>query len=184
MGCMLFERWGATDDELLLTLPGDDLLDRPYLSATRSVTVGGTPSETLTWLTQMGTGRAGWYSYDLIDNFGRPSARRLNDEWRVTEAGETIPAGPISFDVVHLVEGPPAEFVLAVADHTVAGHTIGFTLAYRAVARDNGTQTRLISRARAHVSGPLSTVINPLLAAGDGLMVRRQLLGLQKRCGQ
>lgn len=189
MGLMLFDRWGASDDEVASSLPGDDLLTEPYLSATRSITVDGTPTEVLAWLTQMGTGRAGWYSYDLIDNFGRPSARRLNEAWRVTKAGDSVPAGPISFAVVHLSAGPPAELVLAVPDRSVARHRIGFTLAYRAVAcrtvaGRGGAQTRLISRARADVTGPLGPLINPLLAAGDGLMVRRQLLGLQNRCGR
>ncbi len=44
---------------------------------TRAVTIGAPPSEIWPWLVQIGYGRAGWYSYDRIDNDGRPSATRI-----------------------------------------------------------------------------------------------------------
>jgi hypothetical protein len=70
-------RWGATDDELRRAMPGDELVTRPSFNATRAVTVQAQPSVIWPWIVQIGFGRAGWYSYDLLDNLGRPSARRI-----------------------------------------------------------------------------------------------------------
>lgn len=198
---MVFENWGATEAEQLADMPGDELLVDPSMSATRSVSLRCPPDQAIDWLAQMGTGRAGWYSYDLIDNFGRRSARRLNPSWRVERVGDLMPAGPISFEVKHLTTSrvqtggdrrpastadgavPADELVIAVLDRTLAGHRIDFTLAYRAEAEGPGNRCRLVSRARANVAGPLSAPANLALAIGDGFMVRRQLLGLQERCG-
>jgi hypothetical protein len=181
------ERWGATDDEVAASMPGDDLIGEPGMSATRSISLAKPPDEVFSWLAQMGTGRAGWYSYDLIDNFGRRSARELRPDWMVSEAGDTVPGGPISFDVAELDR--PHHLVLALLGRRLAGHTIDFTLAFtlaELTAPGGGADagTRLVSRARASIRGPLGPVANPALCIGDGLMVRRQLLGLADRCGR
>ena len=55
-------------------MPGDELVTRPTFNATRAVTVAAPPSVIWPWIVQIGFGRAGWYSYDLLDNLGRPSA--------------------------------------------------------------------------------------------------------------
>jgi hypothetical protein len=36
-------RWGATDDELRRTLPGDDLLRESLVGSTRAVTIAASP---------------------------------------------------------------------------------------------------------------------------------------------
>jgi hypothetical protein len=70
-------RWGATDAELGRALPGDELVDSPTFDATRAITIGAPPAQVWPWLVQVGVNRAGWYSYDLLDNLGRPSARQV-----------------------------------------------------------------------------------------------------------
>ena len=35
------------------------------------------PAEVYPWLAQMGFGKAGWYSYDWLDNLGRKSATEI-----------------------------------------------------------------------------------------------------------
>jgi hypothetical protein len=183
---MLFEHWGATDDERQDDLPGDELIADPPVSATRSISLGAEPDEVFGWLAQMGFGKAGWYSYDLLDNLGRRSARQLEPAWQATEAGASVPGGPISFAVTHLER--PHHLVLAVLDQGVARHRIDFTLAYRLkrldADTDTGPGTRLVSRARIRVDGPIGWPLTALLGAGDGVMVRRQLLGLAERCGR
>ena len=66
-------RWGATDDEVAASMPGDNLLRADAPSTTRAVTIRATPDEVFPWLLQIGLGRGGWYSYDRIDNDGKPS---------------------------------------------------------------------------------------------------------------
>ena len=70
--------WGSTAAEVARAMPGDDVVDRPSFIATRAVTVAAPPENIYPWLVQMGVGRAGWYSYDLLDNLGRRSAERLD----------------------------------------------------------------------------------------------------------
>src|SRR2546422_155339 len=84
-------RWGATDDEVQRALPGDDNVPQPTFNATRAVTVDAQPEEIWPWLIQIGAGRAGWYSYDLLDNLGHPSAERIIPEFQQLAVGDLIP---------------------------------------------------------------------------------------------
>lgn len=71
-------------------MPGDELVARPHFNATRAITVHAGPEHIWPWLLQMGLGRAGWYSYDTIDNLGRPSARRILPEYQEPQAGARV----------------------------------------------------------------------------------------------
>lgn len=42
------------------------------------------------WLMQMGTGRAGWYSHDWIDNLGRPSYQFIEPQLQNTPIGTSL----------------------------------------------------------------------------------------------
>ena len=45
-------------------------------------------------LVQMGRGRAGWYSIDIVDNGGARSARELHPELADLAVGDVLPATP------------------------------------------------------------------------------------------
>ena len=60
--------WGATDDEVDETLPGDDLVGQAKYRATHAVTIAATPEQVWPWLVQMGQGRGGLYSCDWLEN--------------------------------------------------------------------------------------------------------------------
>ena len=64
-------RWGATDDEVHRTMPGDGLIP-DAASTTRAITIAAPAEQVWPWLVQLGYGRGGWYSYDWIDNDGQP----------------------------------------------------------------------------------------------------------------
>ena len=72
--------WGATPGEVLSRMPGDDLLPHAQFRCTRAVTIDAPPVAVWPWLVQVGCGRGGWYSNDLLDNLGRPSAREILSE--------------------------------------------------------------------------------------------------------
>jgi hypothetical protein len=84
-------RWGATDEEVARPLPGDTVLARPGFSATRAITIRARPEQIWPWLLQIGTGRAGWYSYDQLDNAGIPSATEIIPELQDLQVGDLIP---------------------------------------------------------------------------------------------
>jgi hypothetical protein len=61
-------RWGARDDEVHGTLPGDEFIESPRYQTTRAITTNAPASEVWPWLVQMGQGRGGFYSYDWLKN--------------------------------------------------------------------------------------------------------------------
>ena len=97
------------------TFPGDGLITAPRKTITHCITINA-PSEMIwPWLIQMGAGRAGWYSYDRIDNGGRPSARQIISELQHLEAGEIMPAIPNTKDAFIVREVHPGRAIILVA---------------------------------------------------------------------
>jgi hypothetical protein len=82
-------RWGATNEEVHRAMPGDDLLPEGA-STTRAITIAAPPEQVWPWLVQLGYGRAGWYSYDWIDNDAQPSADRIIPELQQLQVGDQI----------------------------------------------------------------------------------------------
>ena len=88
-------------------MPGDDLL-AGAASTTRAISVAAPPEQVWPWLVQLGYGRAGWYSYDWIDNDGHRSANRIIPELQelgsgpipmlpgIGRSGRSSPTGPWS----------------------------------------------------------------------------------------
>lgn len=90
---MIFRSVRARRDERLRPLPGDDLL-ADARSLTHAITIRRPPRDVWPWLVQMGAGRAGWYSYDFMDNGHRHSARRLLSGLQQAKVGDVFPALP------------------------------------------------------------------------------------------
>ena len=84
-------RWGATNEEVARPQPGDDVLARPGFRATRAITIRARPEHIWPWLVQIGSGRAGWYAFDRIDNAGVPSAHRIVPELQDLKVGDLVP---------------------------------------------------------------------------------------------
>lgn len=98
---------GATRAERLRALPGDGLIPGERATTTMATTIPAPPAAVWPWLAQMGADRAGWYSFDRLDNGGRPSATTLNPEWATVAEGDrftTVP-GRSWFDVAHAEPG-------------------------------------------------------------------------------
>jgi hypothetical protein len=177
---VILENWGATPAEQNGPVIGDDLCPNPGVSATRCITIDAPPNEVFPWLRQMGFGRAGWYSYDWIDNLGRRSARKIEPTWQTVTSGDSVPGGPIDFEAV-VVESP-RHLVLRVGGSGSGRMTrrLCFTLAYE--LRDHASGTRLVTRMRARIDLPGGRfVARFILGPGDGIMLRRQLLNVKRR---
>jgi proline iminopeptidase len=98
-------RWGATADEVQRPYPADDLVPGGSRGSTMAVTIDAPPRQVWPWLVQMGHGRAGWYSWDRLDNFGAHSADRIHPEWQDVSVGDRLqstPDGSHWFDVAAL----------------------------------------------------------------------------------
>ena len=86
-----FELCRASAEERRRRLPGDELVPHPKLTITHAITVNAPPGAVWPWVIQMGSGRAGWYAYDHIDNAGVPSARRIVLELQHLAVGDVMP---------------------------------------------------------------------------------------------
>jgi proline iminopeptidase len=86
--------WGASEQELVDPYPGAEVIAGGKRGATIATTISGTPAQLWPWLVQMGCTRAGWYSWDRLDNGGVPSAQRIHREWQSIELGDRLPSSP------------------------------------------------------------------------------------------
>jgi hypothetical protein len=84
------QHWGATDEEVAGPYPGADLVPEGKRSGTMAVTIEASSEQVWPWLVQMGWDRGGWYSWDRLDNGGRPSATEVHPEWQDVAVGDQL----------------------------------------------------------------------------------------------
>jgi hypothetical protein len=172
-------RWGATPAEAAAALPGDALLPRAQYKSTRAITIGAPPDAVWPWLVQVGCQRAGFYSNDLLDNLGHPSATTIVPSLQKLEVGQWVPMSPAATPTertafkVHSFE--LAEWLLWSKPDS--------TWAWRLTATGDGG-TRLVTRIHAVYDwrNPLMGLLGVLLMEfGDFAMLRRMLRGIKAR---
>ena len=166
--------WGATPAEVGRALPSDGLVTDPTFDATRAITLEAPPEQVWPWLVQMGLTRAGWYSYDLLDNLGRPSARHIVPELQGLAPGDIVPMSP---------NGKQGMKVLSVdaPASMVWGDPGGTTWAWQLDETVTGG-TRLVTRVRSRYRWLSPSIAFSLLVEfGDIWMMRKMLLNLRER---
>jgi uncharacterized protein YndB with AHSA1/START domain len=120
------KNWGATSRERDETLPGDGVVPDAHGRSTMAVTIDAPPADVWPWLVQMGHTRAGWYSWDHLDNAGHPSATTIHPEWQDVAAGDRLISTPNQqawFDVVEIE--PERTLVLRGRIDMLHGRSIG-----------------------------------------------------------
>jgi hypothetical protein len=60
--------WGSTSEERAMTLPGDSIVAAPAKSTTRAITIHAPADKVFPWLAQLGQNRAGFYSFELLED--------------------------------------------------------------------------------------------------------------------
>jgi hypothetical protein len=161
-------------DEKGRSLPGDELVAQPKLQWNHAVTIRARPAEVWPRLVQMGCRRAGWYSYDGLDNGGARSAERIVPMLQQVQVGDIFPMAPKVKDqfVVRMVD-PERALVLGDA---AGGMTWAFTL-----EPVDETATRLITRIRATYDKlAFGLFLKVLLRPAHFAMQRKQLLNLKR----
>ncbi len=89
-GSRRLSRWGAADEEVTGPFPHAEIVPEGKRAPTMAVTIDATPEQVWPWLVQMGWDRGGWYSWDLLDNRGRRSAREVHPEWQDVAVGDQL----------------------------------------------------------------------------------------------
>jgi len=97
-------------DEAVRSLPGDKLVADAKVRWKHAITIDARPPEIWPWLVQIGRRRAGWYSYDGLDNGGVRSADRILREFQQVQVGDILPATATAKDpfVVRIIESERA----------------------------------------------------------------------------
>jgi hypothetical protein len=178
----------------------DLLVPDPILSFTHAIDLGAPPERAWPWLVQMGSGRAGWYSWDLLDNGRHRSADWLVPELQHVAVGDVFPAVPGARDVFVVARvDPPRDLVLhwpaadgrsrASWEFRVDPARAGSRLVVRSrmnalgreAAREDADEAALGARLEAGLMHFPLPLLRPLAMIGHRVMQARQLRGLKRR---
>jgi hypothetical protein len=172
-------RWGATPEEVLAPMAGDDRFPKAQFRATRAITIAAPPALVWPWLVQMGCLRAGWYSHDLLDNLGRPSATTIEPMFQDLRVGQWVPMSP--------KPPPTARTAFRVdsfeVDRWLLWTKPDSTWSWRLTPTSEGG-TRLVNRIHAVYDWrhPLDASLGVVLMEfGDFAMNRRMMRGIRTR---
>jgi hypothetical protein len=168
--------WGVTSAEQERTYPCDHLLPDPGDRWMRGVDVAAPADVLFRWVCQF---RVAPYSYDWIDNTGRRSPRRpLPWTWDL-EVGQTFST---IFTLESFVVGEHLTFRMAPGLSTRVYGDIVLTYATVPVGPE---QSRLVAVIRGtRPTSRAAAIRNRLLAWGDLVMMRKQLLTLAALAAQ
>jgi hypothetical protein len=168
--------WGATRQEAAAAMPGDSLLPQAQYRCTRAITIDATPDEVWPWLVQVGFRRAGWYAGDLLDNFARPSVRRVVPELQDQHVGQWLSMVP-----------KPSERTAFLVDSFerpswLLWRTPNRSWSWR-LEPVAGGRTRVVTRMRTlyEWKRPLAALTVVLMECADYPMMRRMLRGIRDR---
>jgi hypothetical protein len=176
-------RWGATVEELAEPLPGDELVARPDLTATRALTVRAPAHRVWPWVAQLGRARGGFYSYDFLENLvgcDIHSADRVAPEWQDVKAGDKVGLHPeLALDVTAVDPGRSLVLRGGVSDGN-APPPFDFTWAFVLRPGPDGA-TRLIVRERYTYKRPWARFIVEPVEVIDFVMTQKMLRGIRSR---
>ena len=176
-------RWGATSQEAGASLPGDDIIASPDLTATRAITIGTPAGQVWPWIAQLGQGRGGFYSYDFLENLAGcdiHSASRIVPQWQDVGPGDQIKLAPQVALAVAVVEREESLVLRGGVPMTNTSPPYDFTWAF--VLKDEpGGATRLLVRERYAFMRPWARVLVEPVEAVSFVMTQKMLRGIRDR---
>jgi hypothetical protein len=176
-------RWGATDQESDGSLPGDDLIANPDLTATRAITVHTSADQIWPWIAQLGQGRGGFYSYDVLENLvgcDIHSADQIVPEWQAITVGDQVNLHPEIGLGVAVVELGRALVLRGGVPMGAAPPPYDFTWAFVLQEQPEGT-TRLLVRERYAYTQRWAPLLVEPVAVVAFMMSQRMLRGIRNR---
>ena len=186
--------WGASAGEAAVELPGDDLVVDADLVATRAVTVRCEPDAVWPWIAQLGQGRGGFYSYDVLENLAGCDIHSVDS---IVPDLQSLALG----DIVSLRKGDMPAFLVSAIDpgrslvlvardpstgapaHAAPDVPMAVDESWAFVLEPDGEgATRLLVRGRRRTRGErMDRVAWSLIEAASLPMERRMLLGIRDR---
>jgi hypothetical protein len=194
--------WGMTRAEAGRVHEGDEYVPEPRWQWTHAVDIEAPPEAVWPWLVQIGQDRAGFYSYQFLENLAGTAvqnAARVHAQWQALRVGDDLRLHPGTAPLkIAAVE--PGRFLIARAGvdprtgaalsdaaakaaDTTAKSFVAVSWALLLEPHPDGT-TRLVSRFRSTCSNDLATRIlsGAYLTEAIGFaMDRRMLRGIKQR---
>ncbi len=172
----------ATPGERICALAGDGLIPQPIGSVNHAITIHRSPRDVWPWLVQMGSGRAGWYAYDFVDNGGHRSAERILPAYQDIHVGSVFPALPGVTDVFVVTQCEPERSLVLSWRLPSGKYQTSWAFVLEQPQPD---QTRLIVRGRVAPGyrpyGVPQWLAVPAGAMAHFIMQRKQLLEIARR---
>jgi len=172
------DRWGATDEEIAATYPGDELVPEPASFVNRAITINADPDYIYPWIVQLDATKGGWYSYTWLEamlNCRMVNADRIHPEWQDLQVGDEVKMCPGEFAPPPYIVAQIHPNQAIVLGHQENGEWVDL-YQFVIVPQANGN-SRLILRTRTMMTGGIWTVIHP----GAFIMERGLLYGIKER---
>ncbi len=171
-------RWGATEAEARVVLPGDEIVPDASESVTHAVTINAPVWLVWPWLVQVGQNKGGFYSYAWLENLvgcRMRNADRIVPEFQHLKVGDRVWLHPKVPPLPVLVCEPYKAIVMG--SNTGEPGTWGFFL--KPIEDD---KTRLVVRGRGRVArGPLGWLFHhALFEPAHFVMERKMMLGIKR----
>ncbi len=179
--------WGASPEEIEATLPGDELVPSRSWGYTHAITIDAPPSEVWPWLAQIGQGRGGFYSFDLLENLvgcNIHNSDTLLPEFQQLAVGDPVRLHPKSPPLVVAIAEPERCLAL-IGGNPVTGSEAASLWAFHLFETSDGT-TRLVERGRYEV-GPTRAArlaMGPAILEPISFVMSRQMLRNIKRLAE
>ena len=165
--------WGTTEAERRLPFPCERYVEQAHAAYFRGIAVRTAPATLFRWLCQL---RVAPYSYDWIDNRGRPSPRTLTPGLEDLAVGQPVMR---IFSLVEFVKDH--HLTLRIKHGTSAFSRFGdLAVTYLIVSENPGCCRLLVKLVVRYPTGWRGALVRWGLPWGDLLMMRRQLLNLRK----
>jgi hypothetical protein len=185
------ERWGATDDEVRMALPGDGLVGEPAQQNTRGIEIDAEPGSVWPWIVQIGADRGGFYSYEWLENLfglGIRNSDVLVPAWQHRSVGDLVLAD---------AKGSGGWYVMDVRDGDALVLQVGDVRTGRPIHRDEqlrwefswafvvlpapGGRSRLLVRERTGFGSRLTEVAMSPVGFVSFVMTQKMLRGIKVR---
>lgn len=161
--------WGTTEEERRAPHPAAHLEHEGSVAMVRAVDVDADAATLFRWVCQV---KVAPYSYDWIDNLGRQSPRNLVPGVEHLAVGQRMMIATVAeFEPGRSITG-----VSTAASARLFGHTV---LTY-AVSDRGPARSRLVATLAVAATNPVARLARHLLAWGDLVMMRKQLLTLKE----
>lgn len=185
------ERWGATDAEIAMALPGDGRIADPARQVTRAISIDAAREDVWPWIVQLGADRGGFYTYDRLENlFGLDihSADDIVEDWQQLRVGDVVHADRARTGGWYVVELVPNEALVLQVGDLVAGRPLRrderlrWEFQWTFALRDGPAGgSRLLVRERVAFDSVVTRVVMAPVGLVSFVMTRGTMLGIKSR---